>query len=188
MLIVALISLLGLKLPMPKIALRQGKQENDIISTFTLGIFSGITTSCCAPVLVGVITLSTLSPSILQALGVGLSYVFGMVAPLYVASMFIEKRNILERPLLRRKLGVISLGNKQYPIFVSNLIAASIFSVTGLLTIILSSAGMLGMPSGESNIIKTINNTATIVTEISSKIPGINFIFSAKPNILYNPT
>jgi hypothetical protein len=143
-----------------------------------LGVFSGITTSCCAPVLVGVITLSALSPTTLQSLGVGLSYVFGMVAPLYVASIFIEKRNILEKPILRQKLGVIRLGSKQYPIFVSNLIAASIFSVTGLLTIILSSVGMLGMPTGESPIIKTIQNTATTVTKITSSIPGINATFA----------
>jgi cytochrome c biogenesis protein CcdA len=178
MLVVAIISLFGLKLPMPKIALRQGRQENDIISTFTLGIFSGITTSCCAPVLVGVIALSTLSPSTFQALGVGLSYVFGMVAPLYIASVFIEKRNILEKPIMRRQLGTITLGKRQYPIFVSNLIAASIFAVTGILTIILSSTGMLGMPTGESHIFQLIQNTATRITELSRSVPGINLAFA----------
>lgn len=178
MLVVAVVALLGLKLPMPSFAMRSGQPKSDILSTFTLGIFSGITSACCAPVLVGVIALSTLSPSTIQALGVGLSYVFGMVAPLYVASLFIEKRNILEKPILRKKLFDLNIGKKQFSIFTSNIIAAAIFSVTGLLTIILSKAGMLGMPTGESQVTKTIQSTATKVSEITSSIPGLNLVFA----------
>ncbi len=185
MLLVAIFSLLGIKLPMPNFALSSGKQKNDIFSTFTLGVFSGITSACCAPVLIGVIALSTLSSSTFQALGVGLSYVFGMVAPLYIASLFIEKRNILEKPLLKRKLGIIRLGKKEYPVFVSNLIAAAIFTVTGTLTIILSSVGMLGMPSDESAVIQTIQNTAISVTNVTKNIPGINILFVVVGSYLF---
>lgn len=178
MLILAVISLLGIKLPLPNFAIKQKKNGNDITSTFTLGIISGITSSCCAPVLVGVITLSTLSPTILQSLGVGASYVLGMVAPLYLASLFIEKRNILEKPLMRRKVTVLTLKEKEYPIFVTNIIASAIFFITGGLTLILSSAGMLGMPTGDSPIVKTINDTALNVTALTKNIPGLNLIFA----------
>lgn len=178
MLLLAIISLLGLKLPMPKIAMQQKRNGNDVVSTFTLGIISGITSSCCAPVLIGVITLSSLSPTILQSLGVGASYVLGMVAPLYLASLFIEKRNILEKPLMRKKLTVLTLGKKQYPIFVTNVIAALIFFITGGLTLILASAGMLGMPTAHSPIVKAINNTALQVTELTESIPGLNLVFA----------
>lgn len=178
MLILAIMSLLGIKLPMPKFAMQQKKNGNDVVSTFTLGIISGITSSCCAPVLVGVITLSTLSPTVLQSLGVGASYVLGMVAPLYLASLFIEKRNILEKPLMRKKITVFQLGKRKYPIFVTNVIAALIFFITGGLTLILSTAGMLGMPTAHSPIVKTINDTALNVTQLTETIPGLNLIFS----------
>lgn len=70
MLVVAGASFLGLKLPMPRIAFK-GSQKTDVMSTFTLGIISGITSACCAPVLFGVIALSSLSPSLLLASGWG---------------------------------------------------------------------------------------------------------------------
>jgi cytochrome c-type biogenesis protein len=176
MLVLAVISLLGIKLPMPKVAIKQKKNGNDIISTFTLGIISGVTSSCCAPVLVGVITLSALSPTVVQSLGVGAFYVLGMVTPLYLASLFIERRNILKKPLMRRKITVLHLGKRKYPIFVTNIIAALIFFITGGLTIILSSAGMLGMPTAHSPIVKTINNTALQVTGLTKSIPGLNLV------------
>lgn len=178
MLILAVMSLFGFKLPMPKIAIRQKSNGNDVVSTFTLGVISGITSSCCAPVLIGVVTLSSLSPTILQSLGVGVSYVLGMVAPLYIASAFIEKRNILEKPLMRKKLTVFTLGKRKYPIFISNVIAALIFFITGGLTLILSSAGMLAMPTGDSPFVKAINNTALEITELTKSVPGLNFIFA----------
>ena len=178
MLFLAIISLLGLKLPVPQFSFQQRAANNDLLSTFTLGIISGITSSCCAPVLIGVITLSSLSPTMVQSLGVGASYVFGMVAPLYLASLLIEKRNLLKNPLLKRKLTVLQIGHKTYPILVSNLIAAAIFFLTGGLTIILATAGMLGMPNQHSPIIKTINQTALKITALTQQLPGINLLFA----------
>src|SRR3989344_9402881 len=75
MLVVGFVSFLGVKLPMPQFSFSQGAPKNDIISTYTLGIFSGITSACCAPVLIGVITLSALSPTTIQSLGIGFAYV-----------------------------------------------------------------------------------------------------------------
>src|SRR3989344_7495457 len=60
-------------------------------SVFGLGLMSGLTSACCAPVLFAAITLTTLSPSLLQALIVSLAYVTGIVMPLFVLSMFYEK-------------------------------------------------------------------------------------------------
>ncbi|OGY18758.1 MAG: hypothetical protein A2900_02080 [Candidatus Chisholmbacteria bacterium RIFCSPLOWO2_01_FULL_50_28] len=178
MLVLAAFSLLGIKLPMPHFALRQKEQEHDPFSTFTLGIFSGITSACCAPVLIGVVTLSALTPTTLQALGVGLAYVFGMVTPLYLASAFIHKRNILEKPILRRKVGEIALGTRRYPIYITNIIATAIFTTTGLLTIILSQTGMLGMPGQESAVVKLISDTAMTVTGFTAAFPAVNAVFA----------
>lgn len=177
MLIVAFMALLGIKMPQPKLPWTP-KKESDIWSTFTLGIFSGITSSCCAPVLIGVITLSTFSPTILQSLGVGIAYVLGMVTPLYLASLFIEKRNILEKPLLRKQVGKVVIAGKKYPLIISNIIAAAVFAFAGGVMLILMSAGMIGMPTGHSPIVKMIQDTAILVDGLVSRIPGLNFLFA----------
>lgn len=179
MLIVAVMSFIGLKLPMPHLALKQdGKPKNDVVSTFTLGIFSGITSACCAPVLVGVIALSSLSPTILQSLGVGAFYVLGMVTPLYLASLLIHKKNILKNPILKKVITTIKIGKTTYPIFVSNIIAAFIFGITGALMLYLTSIGKLGMTVAESQVTKQINDVAFRVTEMVSAVPGLDILFA----------
>lgn len=177
MLMVALMALLGVKMPQPKLPW-QPKQGSDIWSTFTLGVFSGITSSCCAPVLVGVITLSSLSPSIFLSLGVGLSYVFGMVAPLYIASLFIDKRNILKKPIMQKQVGKVSFAGKEYPLIVSNIIAALVFAFAGAVMLLLMSTGAIGMPSGHSGIVKIINDIAFYIDYKTASIPGLNFLFA----------
>src|SRR3989338_3036310 len=68
----------------------QNKQVNTM-SVFGLGLMSGLTSACCAPVLFAAITLTSLSPSLFQALIVSFSYVAGIVFPLFLISLFYEK-------------------------------------------------------------------------------------------------
>lgn len=60
-------------------------------SVFGLGLMSGLTSSCCAPVLFAAVTLTTLSPSLLQAVIVSFAYVLGIVFPLFLLSLSYEK-------------------------------------------------------------------------------------------------
>jgi cytochrome c biogenesis protein CcdA len=77
------LSFLGLKLPMPHFRQRRlSGGRTDVVTTFGLGLMGGITSACCAPVLLGVLTLSALSPNVVLSLGVGVAYVLGMVTPL----------------------------------------------------------------------------------------------------------
>lgn len=80
----------------------------NVASTYVLGLFSGITSSCCAPVLFAAITLSSLSPTIFTSLIVSFVYVLGIVFPLFFLSLFYEKltnqylykiKNKTEKPL-----------------------------------------------------------------------------------------
>lgn len=175
MILLAFLSLLGIKLPMINLHRKNGRL--DVWSTFTLGIFSGITSSCCAPVLIGVIALSSLSPTLLTSLGVGISYVFGMVAPLYLASILIDRKNILDRPWLRKNLAAVKLFGRSFDILTTNIIAAAVFLITGITTIILTKLGLLGMNLGNSQTTKTIQQVAWTVTDWSRGVPGINIIF-----------
>ncbi|MGI0014105.1 MAG: cytochrome c biogenesis CcdA family protein, partial [Nitrososphaera sp.] len=72
---------------LPQLNLPVNLNRNDGPSVYTLGIFSGAASSCCAPVLAGVIVLTTLSASLLEALLIGFAYVAGMTSPLLVAAL-----------------------------------------------------------------------------------------------------
>lgn len=77
-----------LSLPTPYYAM---PKKTTTVSTYVLGVFSGITSSCCAPVLFAAITLSSLSPSLITSLIVSFVYVLGIVFPLFFLSLFYEK-------------------------------------------------------------------------------------------------
>jgi len=179
MIAIAGLAFLGLKLPMPHFtAQSSGQPKNDVISTFTLGIFAGITSACCAPVLIGVLALSSLSPTLLLSLGVGIAYVLGMVTPLYLASLVIEKRNILAKPIFKKKVTEAILFGKTYPIHVSNIIAASIFLLTGLVMLYLNSLGRLGMSGAEDSVARSINGVAVTITDWISRLPILDGLFA----------
>ena len=105
--------------------------------------------------------LSSFSPTMLSAVGVGVAYVLGMVAPLYLASLLIDKRQLFEKPLLKKKLGEMHLGKYTFPIFVSNVVAFFIFATTAILMVTLTSLGLLGMPS-----------SLTLISSVAMSITG----------------
>src|SRR3989338_3550725 len=132
MLAVAATTFLGLKLPMPNLSGINASGKTDVVSIFTMGIVSGITSACCAPVLIGIMTLTLLSPSFFGALLVGGMYVLGMVVPLLLIALFLSdkmhKFTFLRKPVLDLKL-----FGKTYVVIMSNLVAAIVFLITGLL-------------------------------------------------------
>lgn len=169
-------SLLGFKLPMPHFSFT--KQADDPLSTYILGIISGITSACCAPVLIGVVALSTLSPTMAQSLLVGFFYVLGMVTPLYLASLFIDKRNFLAKPIFRKPFREVTFLGKTHVITVSNMVSFVMFVGMGLLTIFLSLSGKLAMNRSEESVTQAIQNVAVSVTTFVQKIPGLDIIFT----------
>lgn len=177
MILVSFMALFGIKLPiMARFSISQSSKP-DIVSTYILGIFSGVTSSCCAPVLIGVLTLSSFSPSLIGALFVGISYVLGMVTPLYLASLFIHQKNILKNPLLKKKLTSIHFDSHQYPIFISNLLAFTIFALTGIIMVTLAVTGNVAMGQTEMAASATINQLALSITQASQQIFGLNLLF-----------
>ena len=124
-------------------------------------------------------TLSSLSPTFFQSLGVGMAYVLGMVTPLYLASLWIHKKNILQAPVLKKVIGQVKIGQKDYYIFVSNVVAALIFGVTGVLMLWLTSIGKLGMTVAESQVTKSINNIAFSISKTVNGAPGLDLVFTA---------
>lgn len=94
-------------------------------SVFGLGLLSGITSSCCAPVLFAAVTLTTLSPTLFQAVVVSLAYVMGIVFPLFIISLFYEQ--------LTGKMGGQN-RERLYNIF--KYLGAAIFIISGILILV----------------------------------------------------
>lgn len=179
---VGLLALFGLKLPMPH--LNSNRQPGDPLSTYILGIIGGITSACCAPVLIGVLALTTLSPSLPLALLTGFFYVLGMVTPLYLASVFIEKGNFLGKPIFRRTLKILKLGGKEFPLTLSSLVSFIMFTGFGISLIWLAQTGRLSMTGAEETATRAIQNTAFALTTMAEKIPGLDFIFTLLATVL----
>jgi len=77
-------------LPMPALRSPSGRGYG---AAYGLGLFSGIASACCAPVLAALVVLTGTTPSFGSALAVSLTYVAGMVAPLAVLALVWEGRD-----------------------------------------------------------------------------------------------
>lgn len=174
MLLTSVITLLGIKLPMPHLP-GANPQKTDVLSVFTLGIFSGITSACCAPVLIGILALTFLSPSFFGALAIGAMYVLGMVMPLLLISLFLDGK-MPGVKILRKCLLIVRIFGKSYAILVSNLIAAATFFLTGWLILILTLQGKLAMGSLDY-FTKMIQDSARTVDSYIGNNPLLNIIF-----------
>ena len=103
MLALAVLSLSGRMVSLPSFLRAPDTSRGDSASFFALGVFSGIASSCCAPVLAGGMTLSALSGSPAGGVLLGLAYTFGMVFPLFVMALVWDRFRLGERRFLRAK-------------------------------------------------------------------------------------
>lgn len=175
MLAVAITTFLGVKLPMPNLPGANIGGRTDVFSIFTLGVFSGITSACCAPVLIGIMALTFLSPSFLGALLVGGMYVLGMVVPLLLMAVFLSDK-LPKLAVLKKPMGSFDLFGKSYVITVSNTIASAVFAITGALALGLTTSGRLSLDNMDK-FTKTITNTLSWVNNIAGNNILLNIIF-----------
>ena len=173
MLLAAAITFLGLKLPMPRFGYETRK--TDPLSVFILGIFSGITSACCAPVLIGILTLTFLSPNFFGALAIGGMYVLGMVMPLLFIAVFLSGK-MTRFMFLRKRVFSFQFFGKERTVIVSNLIASLIFFFTGILILYLKSIGKLGKEDTEG-FTKMITNASGYVNQFVGGNLILNVIF-----------
>jgi cytochrome c biogenesis protein CcdA len=99
MLALAVLTLSGRMWSLPRFLRAPDARRGDSASFFAFGVFSGIASSCCAPVLAGVMALSALAGTPGGGLVLGLAYVFGMVFPLLVMALAWDKLDLGERRL-----------------------------------------------------------------------------------------
>jgi cytochrome c-type biogenesis protein len=140
MLALAVFTLSGRMVSLPNFVRAPDTSRGDSASFFALGVFSGLASSCCAPVLVGVMTLSALSGSPAGGLVLGLAYVFGMAFPLFVMALLWDRFHLGERKFLKARPVRLHLGTHILATNTVNLVVAAGFTVMGLFVIHLASS------------------------------------------------
>ena len=110
-------------------------------SVFALGVFSGAASSCCAPVLIGVLTLTALTSSFPGALAVALAYVFGMVFPLFVLALIGDRFGWSANRLARGKLLTFHVARRRFTVHSTNLIGGLLFLAMGVFVLVLAVTG-----------------------------------------------
>lgn len=175
MIVVAVTTFLGVKMPMPTISRLGTSKKTDVGSIFIMGIISGITSACCAPVLIGILTLTFLSPSFFGALLIGAVYVLGMVMPLLLISLFLDGK-VSKMTILKKPLGAINLLGKQYVMVLSNTIAAVVFFITGITALGLTMTGRLSVENMDV-FTKTITGALNSVNNLLGNNAFINILF-----------
>ena len=141
-------TLLGgqIHLPMPG---RRTGGTGGVLGVYSLGVFSGVASSCCAPVLAGVIALSGVASSFAVALTLGVAYVFGMVAPLFVISLAWERRDWSKGRLFHPRQYSWHVGPMRRSISGTSLASAALLLVMGVVTLWIAFArSSMPSPSG----------------------------------------
>jgi len=131
LILLGLTLVLGFQFSFPTLVHPQLKSSG-FLSVFVLGVFSGIATTCCAPVLAGVLTLAALPASFLLGGAYTLAYVLGMVIPLFVLSMVLDKNKFTQKFFAFRKTASYSLFGKKIRLTLSNLFSGVMFLVMGI--------------------------------------------------------
>jgi hypothetical protein len=128
-------------------SVRDGMKKH-VSSIYVLGIFSAIATTCCAPVLAGVLTLSVASGTIAWGALYTLAYVVGMTLPLFIIAAFLDKVNLTEKIANAKKTVALRIWNFRWRITISELISSLIFLLMGGYITYLAFVDKLAMRSG----------------------------------------
>jgi cytochrome c-type biogenesis protein len=135
MLMTAVVLWRGSMLALPMF--RQPELTGTAGSVFTLGVFSGAATACCAPVLAGAVALSALSGSWLGGFAMGGAYILGIVFPLVILALVFSGA----KKKVRDPKFTLSVGTYRKRISLSRFVGALVFGASGLFFIGLAFAG-----------------------------------------------
>ena len=135
---------IGYKFSLPMLVHPELK-KHDILSVFGLGIFSAIATTCCAPVLAGVLALSSLSGSYFLGTIYTLTYVLGMVTPLFILAVFLDKANFTQKFFAFRKSVTFRIVNFKITNTIANLFSGLMFLAIGVVVVYLGFTNQLTM-------------------------------------------
>lgn len=172
MLLLAAYSLSGHMWSLPSFIRAPDTRRGDTASFFTLGVFSGIASSCCVPVLAGVMTLSALSGTPVGGALLGLAYVLGMTFPLFVMALVWDRFRLGDRRWLRAAPVRIRLGRRTLVTNTINVAVAIGFAAMGAFVIYLANrGGMTGGPGFQIAIGRLLDRVFGRIDDWLSPVP-----------------
>ena len=172
MLALGLYMLVGgkLMLPMPAMRTRRGSGPLAVLS---LGAFSGVASSCCAPVLAGVAALSGASGSFSNALILGVGYIFGMVFPLFVIALLWDRFDWGESRLLKGKRFSIPVFGRRLSLHSTALASGLILIAMGVVVIVIAFQGNAMPSSGwQVSLSAHVQHYAHLIKVWAGTLPG----------------
>jgi cytochrome c-type biogenesis protein len=143
-------------------------------SVFALGVFSGAASSCCAPVLVGVLTLTALTNSVPGAVAVAFAYVFGMVFPLFLIALVGDRFGWSTSRIIRGTTLRLGFGKRRVAIHSTNLFGGVLFVAMGVFVLVLAVTGneFLAVP-GQAELGASLQVLGDQVISLLSGIPNL---------------
>src|SRR5712692_2348475 len=173
MLALAIYVLLGgqIHLPMPG---RRAGGKTGMLSVYSLGIFSGVASSCCAPVLAGVIALSSVVSSFWLALGLGAAYVFGMVVPLFLIALLWDRYDWRASRLFRPRSYTWRLGPLTRTLTATGLASGILLALIGggMLWIGLAYRSMPPLADWQVRFSAALQHIGQVVTNALAFVPN----------------
>ncbi|WP_082104429.1 cytochrome c biogenesis CcdA family protein [Demequina soli] len=172
MIALGVLALTGRMWSLPSFIKAPDTSRGDSATFFSLGVFSGIASSCCAPVLVGVMTLSALSGSAAGGLLLGLAYVFGMVFPLFVMALVWDRTGLGTRPRRAPRPVRWTIAGRILTTTRMNVALAATFVIMGIAVIALAgSPDMTGGTEAQAAIADWLTATFGAVERALAPVP-----------------
>ncbi len=137
----AVLTITGRTWSMPSFVRVPSVERSDTAGVFALGVFSGVASSCCAPVLAGVMALSALSGSLVGSTSLGLAFVFGMVFPLFLMALLWDRLRLGERRLFQAKPVRLRVAGRAVDTNTVNIAVAIAFALMGGFVLFLAANG-----------------------------------------------
>jgi len=144
--------------------------RTDSAGVYTLGVFSGAASACCAPVLAGVLTLSAVSPGLVAGVGIGLAYVFGMVFPLVVMTLMWDRLRP-ERAHFGAKPVSLEAGPIRIATTMAGMAASAMFLVMAVVLAAVAISGSSLTPAFTANLGNRIEDALTPLLSELAWIP-----------------
>ena len=172
MLVLAVFTLSGRMMSLPSFVRAPNTVRGDTGSFFALGVFSGLASSCCAPVLVGVMTLSALSGSTAGGLALGLAFTFGMTFPLFVMALLWDRFHLGERKFLKARPVRLHFGSRILATNTVNLVVAGAFVFMGIFVMFLAGSGeMTSGPGYQVAFGKQLAKSFAWIEKVTAPVP-----------------
>lgn len=147
--------------------------RTDSGGVFALGVFSGAASACCAPVLLGVLTLSAVGPGPVAATAIGLAYVFGMVFPLLLLTLLWDRSRLAEAVSRRNRRVEWRLAGRTFSTTRLSMLAAALFAVMAAVLAVVAVTGATLAPSFQEGVSRWVEDRLSPVARIFDPVPDL---------------